>query len=259
MTESLAWLRAPEAEHALGDLLVGLIRDIRRILRQPELGSAAKLGAITDTVERLVPSPGPQADAARTAARVMALLARNTGPATLLFEQLAGEQVRIELTERADRPLTAAECHDLELPPDTRGHYRAGLLRTVTSGLVAAEVTSLVIGPRIPPPVRRSLGIPGPGEPVPPPTGLPLGKALAALGVHREALGARLARDPAPGDAAPGDPAPGDAWSSDVARQLSVEAAARMWLAGRPVALATERVTGEFLAHVGHRAAPPGH
>ena len=39
MTESLAWLRAPEAEYALGDLLCGLIRDIRRILGQPELGS----------------------------------------------------------------------------------------------------------------------------------------------------------------------------------------------------------------------------
>ena len=239
MTESLAWLRAPEAEHALGDLLCGLIRDIRRILGQPELGSAAKLGAITDTVERLVPPPGPEADAARTAARVMALLARNTGPATLLFEQLAGEQVRIELTQRADRRLTGAECEDLELPHGARGHYRAGLLRTVSSGLVAAEVTSLVIGPRIPAPARRSLGIPGPGEPLPPPTGLPLGKALAALGVHREALGARLARDAPAG--------------GGTARHLSVESAARMWLAGSPVALATERVTGEFLAHVGRQ------
>jgi hypothetical protein len=251
MTESLAWLRAPEAEHALGDLLCGLIRDIRRILGQPELGIAAKLGAITDTVEQLVPPPGPQADAARTAARVMALLARNTGPATLLLEQLAGEEVRIELTERADRPLTAAECQDLQLAPGGCGHYRAGVLRTVPSGLVAAKVTSLVIGPRIPGAARRSLGIPVPGEPVPPPTSLPLGKALAALGVHREALGARLAPDAATG------PLPGTALSV-AAPRLSVESAARMWLAGTPVALATERVTSEFLAHVGRRQAGAG-
>jgi hypothetical protein len=254
MTESLAWLRAPEAEHALGDLLCGLIRDIRRILGQPELGSAAQLGAITDTLAQLVPPPGPQADAARVAARVMALLARNTGPATVLFEQLAGEQVRIELTERYNRPLTAAECQDLQLALGGCGHYRAGVLRMVPSGLVTAEVTSLVIGPRIPGAARRSLGIPLPGEPAPPPTGLPLGKALAALGGHREALGARLAPDAA-ARAAPSDPPTG------AARRLSVESAARMWLAGTPVALATERVTGEFLAHVGRRqaeAGPPG-
>jgi hypothetical protein len=51
--------------------------------------------------------------------------------------------------------------------------------------------------------------------------------------VRRETLGARLTRDTAGGGAG---------------RRPSVETAARMWLAGTPVALATERVSGEFLA-----------
>src|ERR1700761_877630 len=176
MTESLAWLRAPEAEYALGDLLRGLIRDIRSILGQPELGSTAQLGAITDAVDQLDPAPGPEADAARTAATVMGLLTRNPGPATLLLEQLAGERIRIELAGRADRRLTTAECQELRLPPGSAGHFRAGGLRTASSGRVGAEVTSPVIGARIPAEPRRALPTPDPGEPAPPLTGLPLGK-----------------------------------------------------------------------------------
>src|ERR1700692_626934 len=107
MDESLAWLRAPETEHALRDLLCGLIKDIRLVLVHPDLGNAAKLAVITETVDQLAPPPGPRASDAQAAALVVALLARNTGPATLLFEELAGEQVRIELAGCANRPLTA--------------------------------------------------------------------------------------------------------------------------------------------------------
>src|SRR5215469_8626608 len=109
MNYSLAWLRDPEITDALSDLLCGLIRDIRLILIHPDLGNAAKLGAITQTVDQLAPPPGPGARAeaaASAAASVAALLARGTGPATALFEELAGERIRIELTGRADRPLT---------------------------------------------------------------------------------------------------------------------------------------------------------
>src|ERR1700678_3665404 len=113
MNDSLAWLRDPETEPALSDLLCGLIRDIQLILVHPDLGSAAKLGAITQTVDQLLPPSGPQASAASAAASVAALLARGTGPATALFEELTGEQIRIELTDRADRPLTATECLEL--------------------------------------------------------------------------------------------------------------------------------------------------
>jgi hypothetical protein len=230
VNESLAWLRDPETEPALSDLLCGLIRDIRLILVHPDLGNAAKLGAITQTVDQLAPPPEPQASAAPTAAAVAALLARGNGPATALFEELAGEQIRIELTGRADRPLTAAECVELRASLGTLGHQRTGTLCTVSSGLIAAEVTSVVIPDRLPASALKALGIPGPDDPAPLPSAIPLGKVLAALGVHREPLGARLLRD---STRIPGS-------------RVFVESSARMWLDGVPVALASERVTAEF-------------
>ena len=68
MEESLAWLRAPETQPALGDLLCGLIRDIRLILIHPDLANAAKLAAITATVDQMAPPPGPQVINAQAAA-----------------------------------------------------------------------------------------------------------------------------------------------------------------------------------------------
>jgi hypothetical protein len=257
MDFSLDWLREPETEHALGDLLCGLIRDIRLILVHPDLGNAAKLAAITETVEVLaVPDgpdgpDGPEADGTRggaqSAAVVVALLAHNLGPATLLFEELAGEQIRIELAGRVDRPLTAAECHELHVSPQAFGHHRTGRLRAAGSGLVAAEVFSVVIPWRLPASARTALGIPTPGERMPPPSAIPLGKALADLGVRREPLGARLLRDPA----------------ADACGHIAVESSARMWLGDVPVALASERVTAALcqraasrLAHVRQAALP---
>jgi hypothetical protein len=235
MYDSLAWLRAPETEPALRDLLCGLIRDIRLILLHPDLGSTAKLGAITETVDQLALLPEPAASAAPAAASVAALLARGTGPATTLFEELAGEQIRIELTCCADRPLTAAECLELRVSPGSHGHQRTGTLRTASSGLVAAEVSSLVIPARLPASARTALGIPWPGDPAPLPSAVPLGKVLAGLGVHRESLGARLLRDSTGG-------------------RVLVESSARMWVAGAPVALASERVTAEFCQRARDRA-----
>jgi hypothetical protein len=238
MHDSLAWLRAPETEPALGDLLCGLIRDIRLILLHPDLGNTAKLGAITQTVDQLAPR-GPEASAVPAAASVAALLGRGTGPATALFERLAGDQIRIELTGCADRPLTAAECLELRASPGTHGHQRTGTLRTVTSGLVAAEVSSVVVPGRLPPSALSALGIPGPGDPAPLPSAIPLGKVLAGLGVHRESLGARLLRD---STGIPGS-------------RALVESSARMWVDGAPVALASERVTAEFCQHARGRLA----
>jgi hypothetical protein len=236
MNESLAWLRDPATQPALSDLLCGLIRDIRLILVHPDLGNAAKLGAITQTVDQLAPPPGPGASAAPAAASVAALLARGTGPATALFEELAGEQIRIELTGRADRPLTAAECLELQASPGARGHQRTGTLRTVNSGMAAAEVSSVVIPGRLPVSARRELGIPGPHDPEPPASGIPLGTVLASLGVHREPLGARMVRD---------------------GTRIAVESSARMWLDGVPVALASERVTAEFCQQARGRLGAP--
>ena len=236
MEESLAWLRSPETAPALSDLLCGLIRDIRLILVHSDLGNASKLAAITETVDQLAPAPGPQASSAQTAALFVALLSRNVGPATILFEKLAGEQIRIELTSCGDRPLTAAERGELYLGPSGRGYQRTGTLRTAGSGLAVAEVSSLVVPGRLPASARRALGIHGPDEPAQSPTGIPLGKALADLGVRREPLGARLVCD-----------------SARIPGGVSVESSARMWLANVPVALASERITAQFCQRVSGR------
>jgi hypothetical protein len=230
MNESLAWLRDPETEPALAVLLCGLIREIRLILVHPDLGNTAKLGAITQAVDQLAPPPGPEASVAPAAALVAALLASGTGTATALFEELADDQVRIELTGRADRLLTSTECLELRTSRGAHGHQRIGTLRAARSGMVAAEVSSLVVPARLPADARRALGIPGPDDPALPPTTIPLGKALADFGVHREPLGARMLRDS----------------TSISGSRVSVESSARMWLDGVPVALATERVTAEF-------------
>jgi hypothetical protein len=239
MNDSLAWLRDPRTEPALSDLLCGLIRDIRLILIHPDLGNAAKLGAITQTVDQLAPPPGPEASSTPVAASVAALLARGTGPATALFEELSGEEIRIELTCHADRLLTAAECLELRASPGTHGHHRTGTLRTVNSGLIAAEVSSVVVPGRLPAAALRALGIPGPDDPAPPPSAIPLGTVLAGLGAHRESLGARPVRD---STRTPGS-------------HVSVQSSARMWLDDLPVALASERVTAEFCQRARSRLA----
>jgi hypothetical protein len=105
---------------------------------------------------------------------------------------------------------------------------------------VAAEVTSTVLPWRLPAATRRELGIPGPGEPVPPCSDVPLGKALAGLGVRREPLGARLVRSGAGGTGA--------------SANIAVESTARMWLGDLPVALASERVTAQLCQRAGARA-----
>jgi hypothetical protein len=239
MNDSLMWLRDPGTQPALPDLVCGLIRDIRLILVHPDLANAAKLAAITQAVDQMAPPPGVHASSAQ--ASVVALLGRGTGPATALFEELAGEPVRIELAGSADRPLTPAECLELRMPPGAHGYQRNGTLRTVNSGLVAAEVSSLVIPGRLPAAARRTLGIPGPDDPAPPPSATPLGTVLADLGVRREPLGARLARG----------------ISSAFGSRILVESSARMWLAGVPVALASEQVTAELCERAGRRLARP--
>ncbi|HUN36122.1 MAG TPA: hypothetical protein VMU95_29340 [Trebonia sp.] len=245
MDYSLSWLREPDVEDALPDLITGMIRDIRLILVHPDLGNAAKLAAITEAVDQFAPPPGPQANGTQmtglqAAASIVALLARNAGPATLLFEELAHEQIRIEMTGRADRLLTSAECHELRAAQGTSGHYRSGALRTVDSGLLVAEVTSLVLPWRLPEAAREALGIPDLGESLPPASTIPFGKALAEFGVRREPLGARLVRD-----------------SISTGGHVSVESSALMWLDDVPVALAGERVTAQFCCRAISRLTHP--
>jgi chorismate-pyruvate lyase len=172
----------------------------------------------------------PATESAELAASVVTRLARGTGPATALFEELAGEPVRIDLTGNAYRLLTPAECLDLGISPGAYGYQRNGTLRTVNSALVAAEVSSVVVPDRLPPAARRALSMSGPDDLAPAPSAIPLGTVLADLGVRREPLGARLTCG----------------ITSASGRRTLVESWARMWLGDTPVALASERVTTEF-------------
>jgi hypothetical protein len=147
------------------------------------------------------------------------LLAASPAPATLVLEELARTQIRIEVLGRADRELTAAEHCRLDAGPITAGHHRTGLLRTAT-GMVAAETSLVILPGRIPPHARAALAG----------TSVPAGKILAPLGVQR--LDRRALCRHGCLDAAGGD--------------VAVQSSAVLALDGAKVAIATERITGDL-------------
>lgn len=147
------------------------------------------------------------------------LLTVSRTPATLLLEELACTPIRIEVLGRTDRVLTAAEHYRLDAGPIPAGHYRTGRLRTA-SGLVAAETSLVILLERIPPHVRAALAG----------TDTPVGKILASLGVQRVDRRALCRHGYA--DTADGD--------------VAVESSAVLALDGLKVAIATERITGQF-------------
>ena len=61
------------------------------------------------------------------------LLAVCAAPATLLLEELARTQLRVEVLSRADQALTAAGHYRLEACRVTAGHHRTGLLRSASA------------------------------------------------------------------------------------------------------------------------------
>jgi hypothetical protein len=147
------------------------------------------------------------------------ILAVSATPATLLLEELACTEIRIEVLGRADRKLTAAEHYRLDAGPIPSGQHRTGLLRTA-SGLVAAETSLVILPQRIPAYARAALAG----------TSIPVGKILAPLGVQRvdrRALCRHGCLDTAGGD-------------------VAVESSAVLALDGVKVAIATERITGDF-------------
>jgi hypothetical protein len=147
------------------------------------------------------------------------LLTVSTTPATLLLEELARTQIRIEVLGRAGRELTAAEHYRLDAGPITAGHHRTGLLRTA-SGLVAAETSLVILLERIPPHARAALAD----------TSIPIGKILAPLGVRRvdrRTLCSHGCLDTAGGN-------------------VAVQSSAVLALDGIKVAIATEQITEQF-------------
>jgi hypothetical protein len=155
------------------------------------------------------------------------ILAVSTTPATLLLEELAHTQIRIEVLGRVDRELTAGEHYRLDAGPITAGHYRTGLLRTA-SGLVAAETSLVILLERIPSHARAALAG----------TSIPVGKILASLGVQRVDRRA-LCRH---------------GFVDSVGGDVAVESSAVLALDGVKVAIATERVTGDFCRLIANSA-----
>jgi chorismate-pyruvate lyase len=203
--ESLASLTDP--------LLRGLVREIRRILVHPDLGIDQKLIAVAGAVDGMAPPPGPS-----PATRLAMVMRRGSKPFTLLAAEAAGEEVRVKLNRTEDRPPDDRERRLLGRPGKVQG--RAGSLYLPGSGMVIAQVTSVVVPFRLDPYARADLSA---GK-------VPLGQVLAALpGARRETLEARETSD---------------------GRVLS---SARMHAGGWPVALATEVVTAEFAALAGER------
>lgn len=147
------------------------------------------------------------------------VLTVSTTPATLLLEELARTQIHIEVLGRVDRELTAAEHCRLDAGPITAGHYRTGLLRSA-SGMVAAETSLVILPPRIPPFAQSALAS----------TRIPVGKMLASLGVQR--LDRRASCRYGCLDSAGGD--------------VAVDSSAVLAVDGEKVAIATERITGDF-------------
>ncbi len=215
MDESTAWTRSLRYQHVTGDVLAGMVRELRRILIHPDLSNAQKLAAAAALADQVAPPPGTGLPVT-----VAALLARGTGLATPLLEDLAGEPLRMTAGERSKRELTAAEAPPLEAEAGDLAWYRAGSLDGRYSGVTAARVTSLILPARLPRVIREALDA----------TDAPFGKLVAPLGARREPLTAQAQEDG------------------------TVASCALVMLQDRPVAYATETVTAALC-----RAAAPSY
>ena len=147
--------------------------------------------------------------------------------ATALLAAISGAEVTTAMHSRGPRELTAGEQRQLQVPGPATGYERHGTL--YAGSVPAAAATALLLPCRIP---RTALNVLdtdsygttlGRGE-------LPLGRALAGLGVRREPL--EVMATPGQLDAA--------------GREQVVWSAARLWL-DAPIALVTECFFKEFL------------
>jgi hypothetical protein len=147
--------------------------------------------------------------------------------ATALLSAISGTQVTAVMHARGPKQLTRQEQQLLEAPGTTTGHERRGVLNA--GRVPAAAVTAVLLPHRVPVAALRALGI-GTDGAVLADAGMPLGLALAGLGVRREPLEAL---------ATPGQ--------RDVSgREQVIWSAARLWL-DSPVAVVTECFYQGFL------------
>jgi hypothetical protein len=102
------------------------------------------------------------------------VLAVSERPATVLLEELAHTEIRIEVISCTDRNLTASEHDRLNADPITSGQHHAGLLR-IMGGIVVAETEVVILSQRLPPGARAALVR----------ARIPVGAILAQLGARR--------------------------------------------------------------------------
>ena len=158
--------------------------------------------------------------------------------ATAVVSAIAGAEVTAVMGSRGLRELTQREQRQLQTLGATIGYERRGTL--YAGGVPAAAVTAVLLPGRVPAAALRELGTDVTGAELPE-SGMPLGRALAGLGVRREPLEVLATPDRRDADG----------------RDQVLRSFARLWL-GCPVALVTERFYGGFLdAYPGPWAARP--
>jgi hypothetical protein len=216
-------LEAAGAERVELEQMRMLIADLRRTLKSGS-PAPAKLAAIWDLIDEQVPYGEPDQDPWRTKARTgdpgafTELARRDTGPFTLLLEDLTGHHVTTAGLRRREAGFTRDELKLLGQPGPVRGHARA--CRLVAAKVTVAQVACKLIPDLIPAQACHDLGIPvRPGDPVPPPTPTSVGAALAPFGLTRD----RATIDPA-------------------SPPLVAVITARLLLSGLPVGVTRERV-----------------
>lgn len=158
--------------------------------------------------------------------------------ATALITAISGTQVTAVMHSRGPRPLTRQEKRRLHALGTAVGHDRRGTL--YAADVPTAAVTAVLIPRRVPRDALKLLATDARGTALDG-GGVPLGRALAGLGVRREPLKAMAT--PGRRDAA--------GW------EQVIWSAARLWL-DRPIALVTERFYRGFLdAYPGPWTMPP--
>lgn len=151
------------------------------------------------------------------------------GGATAAFAAISGTDVTAVVHWRGPRELTQREQQQLLTLGATTGHERRG---TLYAGNVPAAATTAVLLPRrFPAAVRETLGIGPGGVALPGIRGVPLGRALAGMGVRREPL----------------EVVPTIGEHDAAGNELVISSVARLWL-GWPIAVVTEQIYRGFLA-----------
>lgn len=159
------------------------------------------------------------------------------GGATAAFAAISGEPVTAVMRSRGPRELTQREQQQLQALGATTGHERRGVLYAGT--VPAAATTAVLLTHRIPTAALEAIGADSTGAALAD-ADVPLGRALAGLGVRREPL--EVLRTPGQRDAS--------------GNEQVIWSAARLWL-GCPIAIVTELVYKDFLtAYPGPWATP---